>query len=122
MVNKILAVVLASMLVGCIGTPKEPVPVPATNEIVHPSMPTAPANPGVEILVITTDTIKPNTAYVGFEYDEWLNFAKWMHSYKAYNDDLLEVIRLYKEQDPALQKKDEKIKEKGCFGSPFCVL
>ncbi|AFN37319.1 hypothetical protein [Vibrio phage TCU-VP03-AIR1] len=107
MVNKIIAIALCLMLAGCIGTPKEPVPEPPKNEIVHPNMPTPPPNPGVKILVITTDTIKANTAYVGFEYDEWLDFAKWMHSYKSYNQDLLEVIRLYKEQDPNIQKKVE---------------
>lgn len=107
MLNKLLAFALCFTLVGCGLFPKEPTPEPQTNNIVHPSMPVPPANPGVKILVITTDTIEDNKAYVGFEYEEWLNFAKWMHTYKAYNTDLLEVIRLYREQDPNIQKKVE---------------
>ncbi|QBX06000.1 hypothetical protein vBValMR10Z_83 [Vibrio phage vB_ValM_R10Z] len=107
MLNKIIAIFLAALLMGCGSTSKEPVPEPPKNEFAHPSLPTPPQNPGVKILVITTDTIEKQKAYVGFEYDQWLDFAKWMHSYKAYNLDLLEVIKLYKEQDPNIQKKIE---------------
>lgn len=65
----------------------------------HPQVPEPPSNPELSIKVITEDTIKPGAAYVGFEYNEWLSFAKWMHSYKTYNKKLLNVIDQYEAQD-----------------------
>ncbi|CAM0046751.1 Rz-like spanin [Vibrio phage F86] len=107
MKNNILALLVAVFLAGCIGTPKPEVVVNTTNEIVHPSLPTPPPNPGVKILVITEENIKSEQAYVGFTYDEWLDFAKWMHSFKSYNADLRHVIELYKKQDPAFADEEE---------------
>ncbi|CAL9968292.1 Rz-like spanin [Vibrio phage D480] len=94
-------------LVGCGSTP-DPVIVYETNEIVHPSMPSPPPNPGVRILVLTTETIEDKQAYIGFTYNEWLKFAEWMHAYKTYNKDLRHVIELYKGQDQSLQEEEVK--------------
>lgn len=106
--NKILVLSIAMLLAAC--SPTKPIEVITydTNEIVHPSMPTPPANPGVSILVITSENVEANKAYVGFEYDEWLDFAKWMHEYKTYNRDLRNVIDIYKNQDETLETSEDK--------------
>ncbi|WVX87388.1 hypothetical protein EniLVp02_0049 [Vibrio phage EniLVp02] len=93
--------------VGCVSTQKhEPVKEIQTVtlykqvELIHPDIPPRPIMPGkVEPLVITTDTIKPNVAYVGFEYSQWLTFAKFQHSIKNYVKNLEEAIEVYKAQD-----------------------
>lgn len=106
--NSILSILLTITLIGCAHTQEEISSQTPTFEMVHPNIPTPPSNPGVKVLVLTTETIKENRAYVGFEYDEWLNFAKWMHTYKSYNKDLLHVIELYKNQDPEIDIIEEK--------------
>ncbi|AUR85846.1 membrane lipoprotein [Vibrio phage 1.081.O._10N.286.52.C2] len=111
----ILAILMCFTLSSCALFAKpepEIVYVEKKVSLAHPSMPTPPDDPGVKIRVITTDTIKQDRAYVGFEYDVWLEFAQWMHTYKAHQSDLLEVIRLYKEQDETLYPVVEKEIEK----------
>ncbi len=97
---------LALVLSGC-SAYQDPVILNTDSEIIHPSMPIPPSNPGVKVLILTTDTVEDQKAYVGFTYDEWLDFAKWMHEYKAYNHDLREVIKLYKNQDKSLNDENK---------------
>ena len=108
---KKLILLLAIFIGGCSTTPTEYIdrwnePDPVV--LFHPQMPYPPANPNVDIKVITVDTIKPDVAYVGFEYDQWLKFAAWMHEYRAYNKKLIGVIDVYKEQGKQEIETEEK--------------
>lgn len=113
----VLFAIVMLMLTACETTPKPTTVVTQPFIMYHPAEPTAPLNPSVDVKVITTETIKDETAYVGFEYNEWLRFAQWMHEYKQYQHDLKTVIELYKKQDPALkeptkEKDSQKVEEK----------
>lgn len=99
-------VILLIIPSGCASTKSPPDYSTETFVMYHPAKPVPPKNPTVSIKVITTDTIKDNTAYVGFEYNDWLKFAEWMHSYKTYQDGLKHVIKTYEEQDPLKKSVD----------------
>lgn len=93
--NKLWFSIPILLLVGCAS--HEPLP-PEKPMIYHPYVPPNPSNPGLKIRVITTDTIEPNKAYVGFEYNDWIEFSKWMHQFKQVNHQLRDVVHDYKEQ------------------------
>ncbi|CAL9970761.1 Rz-like spanin [Vibrio phage D479] len=101
---------IAIILVGCTTTkyvdrylPADPV------TLVHPVVKDPPVDPGLadKVVVITEDTIEPGTAYIGFKYDDWLEFAKYLHDVDGYSDELLEAIKAYKIQDQTLTSEDE---------------
>lgn len=88
--NKMLPVALIGLLVvGCTTTEYVDRLVYVERPAISiPVKPKAPLNPGLKdkVVVITEDNIKPNTAYVGFEYNDWLEFAKYQHGLKAFMD------------------------------------
>lgn len=105
-----IAILSVLLLVGCTTTeyvdrylPADPV------TLVHPTVPDSPPDPGLsdKVVVITEDTIEPRTAYIGFKYDDWLEFAKYLHKLDGYNDELLEVIKTYKKQDQSLPEPSD---------------
>ncbi|QAY02179.1 hypothetical protein VspSw1_111 [Vibrio phage VspSw_1] len=102
---RIKALLLGLLLLGgCASAPQEP-RVEVSNDVVlfHPVIPDNPSNPGLKIKAITSERIAsgelPDKAYIGFLYDDWLEFAKWMHKYKSVNEELRKAIQQYREQD-----------------------
>ncbi|BAV81185.1 hypothetical protein [Vibrio phage VCPH] len=92
---------LCLLLTGCWLTPEEktsPVTNVDTTPVAH-NVPDNPNNPGLKIRTITKERIESgeiaDVAYIGFEYDDWLEFAKWMHDYRNVNKELREVIKAY---------------------------
>lgn len=109
MIKYLLPILL--LLGGCASTPQEPqVVVDKSIVLYHPQLPDSPHNPGLKVRVITKERITagklPDVAYVGFTYDEWLEFAKWMNQYKGYSKELLSVIEQYAEQDTRDDRTD----------------
>lgn len=99
----ILCVVLLTLpLVGC-STPKSVTVVEYRNQLQHPETLPLPPPPGVAVRVVTKERITkgeiPDRAYVGFAYPDWVEFAKWLHNYKAYNKSLKNAVKKYQEQD-----------------------
>lgn len=100
----LVVILMTTVLLSSGCASKDPIRVAKTEtHLVHPQVLQAPENPGVSIRVITKQRIDkgelPDKAYVGFEYNEWLEFAKWMHKYRAYNKSLQEGLDFYKAQD-----------------------
>lgn len=97
----VVVIFLVVMSAGC-ASPPETV-IEYRTELSHPITLPAPSNPGVAIKVITKDRINngelPDKAYVGFEYNEWLEFAKWMHEYRTHNKSLKQAVEAYRTQD-----------------------
>lgn len=99
---KLGVLIMPALLVGCVTFNQKPI-VQDSNYITayQPAVPVNPADPGVRPYVITKERIESNdikdVAYVGFEYNSWLEFAKWLHEYKSINVKLREIINGYEE-------------------------
>ncbi|CAM0045388.1 Rz-like spanin [Vibrio phage D49] len=98
----ILVVVMLLLTFGCAS--KDPIRVTKTEiHLTHPQVLEAPTDPGIKVKVITKERIEKgelrDTAYIGFEYDDWLEFAKWMHKYRTHNMSLQEGLDFYQAQD-----------------------
>lgn len=97
----VLTVFMIMMLLTACADPKivteyiQPEPI----RLYHPSLPTPAPIPAVKVKVITIENIKPNQAYVGFEYDDWLLFAGWLKADQIVKKKLKVVIEKYREQD-----------------------
>lgn len=102
MINKLLLIAALILSTGCsLLEPRvEYVEVPQII-IYDPLAPDNPADPGARPKVITVERLNngelADIAYVGFEYNDWLTFAKWMHHYRAVNIQLRNIIKGYKE-------------------------
>lgn len=98
----IICALVVFLLGGC-ADPKTVTVVEYKNQLQHPETLPAPAPPGSKVRVITKERITggelPDRAYVGFSYPEWLEFAKWMHEYKAYVKSLQNAVKEYEKQD-----------------------
>jgi hypothetical protein len=79
--------------------------IDAPMQLNHPIISMPPENPNVRVLVLTDETIEHTKAYIGFEYNEWLLFAKWLQNYKIYNKDLRKGLDVYKLQDETLSSE-----------------
>ncbi len=98
----VILIVLVLLTFGCAS--KDPIRVAKTEvHLAHPQVLEAPTDPGIKIKVITKKRIEdgelPDKAYVGFEYNDWLEFAKWMHKYRTHNTSLQEGLDFYQAQD-----------------------
>lgn len=85
----------------------------------HPALPEPPydlskiiAGPSVVTVDNMNKKIVDKNAYIMFTYDDWLEFAKWMKTDKAYKEKLLKVIKAYSDQDQTKKKVDEKSETK----------
>lgn len=102
MINKLLLIAALILSTGCsLLEPRvEYVEVPPVS-IYNPITPSNPVDPGTRPKVITVERLNKgelaDIAYVGFEYNDWLAFAKWMHHYRAVNSQLRSIIKGYKE-------------------------
>lgn len=69
--------------------------------VYSPKTPANPIDPKVRPTIITVERLKneeiPDVAYVGFQYNEWLKFAKWMHAYRGVQLELREIIKGYED-------------------------
>ena len=93
---------LAISLSACSIFETKTVYVEPTNVVVYtPETPVNPKDPRVRPTIITVGRIKneeiPDVAYVGFQYNEWLKFAKWMHAYRGVQLELREIIKGYED-------------------------
>ncbi|CAM0094122.1 Rz-like spanin [Vibrio phage D51] len=98
----VLVIVVMVLLFGC-ADPKTVTVVEYKNQLQHPETLPTPAPPGAKVRVITKERIMdgelPDRAYVGFSYPDWLEYAKWMHEYKAYIKSLQNAVKEYEKQD-----------------------
>lgn len=99
----ILCILVVFLLGGC-STKQDVVTVPEyVTHLQHPETLPTPDNPGLSIKVITSERIAdgeiPDKAYVGFLYNDWLEFAKWMHEYRAHTESLQNGLETYRAQD-----------------------
>jgi hypothetical protein len=100
-----LALLVASLtlnLSGCsIFKPDTMYIEPPKVTVYSPETPTNPKDPGVRPTIITVDRLEkreiPDVAYVGFKYNEWLEFAKWLHKYRSVQLELREIITGYED-------------------------
>ena len=103
-----VTLICVGFLLGGCADPKTVTVTEYVTHLQHPETLPAPDNPGLSIKVVTSERIAsgelPDKAYVGFLYSDWLEFAKWMHEYKAHNDSLKNAVEAYKAQDSRNQK------------------
>ncbi len=93
---------LAIYLTGCsILKPNNVYIEPTTVSMYTPETPANPPDPKVRPTIITVGRLKkeviPDVAYVGFQYNEWLKFAKWLHAYRGVQLELREIIAGYED-------------------------
>jgi hypothetical protein len=98
----ILAVGIGLSVTGCSLLKGDTVYIEPTNiNVYHPETPLNPRDPGVRPTIITVERLEkeeiPDVAYVGFKYNEWLEFAKWMHEYRSVQLELREIIKGYED-------------------------
>lgn len=113
--RKLFAIMGSTLLIfGCATAPEPIVPIYQECEpqaLTHPVIATKPFLPDVSVKVLTTETVKTNTAYVGFEYNDWLKFAQWIQQYHVYTTNLEKAIKLYRAQDKTLPENKKSVAE-----------